>query len=165
MIFRKIWVLWSLSQVVLPALKKLWMLSWVWLAKVEISYWSGSFQSSYVPDVTALQWWLPLDIIVSGQHLTLLLIEGGQEVGGWVIINKDNKYNNCCYHHHSWYNLCKMHAWTLAYIVSIFQLLGRILRYACGWLAATAAQREVTTWTLFVTGFAKRGLIRAIINI
>ena len=37
MIFRKRWVLWFLSQVVLPAPKTLWMLNWVALAKVETS--------------------------------------------------------------------------------------------------------------------------------
>ena len=63
------------------------------------------------------------------------------------MINKDNKYNNCCYHHHLWYIEHKTHAWTLEYIISIFQLLGRVNRYASGWLPATTAQREVAALT------------------
>ena len=37
---------------------------------------------------------------------------------------------------HDTYNECKMHVQTLVYTVSIFQLLGRVVRYACGWLVA-----------------------------
>ena len=35
------------------------------------------------------------------------------------------------------YNECKTHVWTLAYTVSVFQLLGRVVRYVSWWLAAT----------------------------
>ena len=38
----------------------------------------------------------------------------------YMIINKDNKYNNCCYRHHSCYNECRTHVRTLVYTVSIF---------------------------------------------
>ena len=63
----------------------------------------------------------------------------------WVMINKNNKCNNCCYRHHLWYNECKVHVQTLAYTVSIFQLLGRIVRVACGWLEATTVRCEAAT--------------------
>ena len=63
------------------------------------------------------------------------------------MINKDDKYNNCCYHYHLSYIECKTHARTLEYIISIFQLLGRVGGYASGWLAATTAQHEVAALT------------------
>ena len=71
-------------------------------------------------------------------------------MGVCVMINKDSKYKDCCYRHHSLYNECKMHAQTIAYTVSISQLLARILRYGCGWLAATVcttARCEFATLT------------------
>ena len=36
-------------------------------------------------------------------------------------------------------NICKMHVRTLMHTISVFQLLGRVVRYAYGWLAATTA--------------------------
>ena len=51
MILRRRWVLWFLSQVVLPVLKRLWVLSWVPFAKVVISDYLGSFQTMYQLDI------------------------------------------------------------------------------------------------------------------
>ena len=44
------------------------------------------------------------------------------------MINKDSRYNHCCYLHHLWYIECETNERTLAYTVSIFQLLGRVDR-------------------------------------
>ena len=55
------------------------------------------------------------------------------------MIKKDTKYSHCCYRHHLCYIECKVHVQTLAYTISIFQLLGRVVRYPCEWLAATMA--------------------------
>ena len=65
----------------------------------------------------------------------------------YMMIIKDIKYNHCHYRHHSCYTECKTRPQTLVYTVSVFQLLGRVVGCACGWLATITAQCEITTLT------------------
>ena len=70
-----------------------------------------------------------------------------------MMINKDIKYNHCHYCRHLRYIEYKTHAQTLVYTASVFQLLSRVVRYACGWLTTIAAQCEITALTYFMNNF------------
>ena len=113
MIFRKRWVLWFLSQVVLPALKRLWMLSRVALAEAEISdislvVFKVCTRCCYCSAVVAAIRYHCIqaasDIVADRRRLR----------GGWVM-NKDNKYNNY-YYCHSTMNVRRM----LKYLCILF---------------------------------------------